>query len=264
MVSHRNMWDAWIMDSKCTYHMTLNQDFLIDFQKNDEEKVLLGDNDICGVKGTDLIQIATHDGMIKKLTNVRDVPELKRNLISLGEIDRSSYTSKFENGALRVTKSSLVKLRGTLRKGLYVQEGTIVSSSVAMTLEQQKQQKVDHIVAKVRIDPEVRPSIGLNVSSDQSPLVSQTEATQQPESDGVQSQEVRTLIDEGAFCEESSSNNDLQNYHLTHDWVQRVKDSSTRYGYADLVAYTFTCATDGIEVEHLTFEEVIVSDLKKQ
>ncbi|TYK23185.1 Retrovirus-related Pol polyprotein from transposon TNT 1-94 [Cucumis melo var. makuwa] len=197
MVSHRNMWDAWIMDSKCTYHMTLNQDFLIDFQKNDEEKVLLGDNDICGVKGTDLIQIATHDGMIKKLTNVRDVPELKRNLISLGEIDRSSYTSKFENGALRVTKSSLVKLRGTLRK----------------------------------------------------------EATQQPESDGVQSQEVRTLIDEGAFCEESSSNNDLQNYQLTHDWVQRVKDSSTRYGYADLVAYTFTCATDGIEVEHLTFEE---------
>jgi len=33
-----------------------------------------------------------HDGIIKTLTAVRYVPELKRNLISLGELDKNGYS----------------------------------------------------------------------------------------------------------------------------------------------------------------------------
>ncbi|TYK11169.1 Retrovirus-related Pol polyprotein from transposon TNT 1-94 [Cucumis melo var. makuwa] len=70
-----------------------------------------------------------------------------------------------------------------------------------------------------RIASEVLPSVGLDVSSDQSPLVSETKDTQQFEFDGIQSQQERILIYEGAFIEESS--------------------------------------TDSIEAEPLTFEEAI-------
>ena len=122
------------MDSGCIFHMTLNREFLINFQKSDGRKLLLGDNGVCDVKGTGSVQIATHDGMIIMLANVRYVPELKRNLISLGELDRSGYTIKFGNGVMKVTKGSLVKLRGALRNDLYVLEGTVVLSSAAMTL----------------------------------------------------------------------------------------------------------------------------------
>ena len=38
IVSHRDIQDAWIMDSRYTYYMTLNSDFLINFQKNDRGK----------------------------------------------------------------------------------------------------------------------------------------------------------------------------------------------------------------------------------
>ncbi|KAA0037117.1 AP-1 complex subunit mu-2-like [Cucumis melo var. makuwa] len=103
-------------------------------EKSDGRKLLLGDNGVCDVKGTGSVQIATHDGMIIMLANVRYVPELKRNLISLGELDRSGYTIKFGNGVMKVTKGSLVKLRGALRNDLYVLEGTVVLSSAAMTL----------------------------------------------------------------------------------------------------------------------------------
>ena len=82
----------------------------------------------------------------------------------------------------------MVKLRRTLRNGLYVLKGTAVSRSVAMTLEQQKQQTDDHVVTEVRIASEVRPLVGLDESSVQSPLVSEIKATQQSESDGKQSQ----------------------------------------------------------------------------
>ncbi|KAA0059159.1 Retrovirus-related Pol polyprotein from transposon TNT 1-94 [Cucumis melo var. makuwa] len=129
MVSHRDIQNAWIMDFGCTYHITPNRDFLINFQKSDGGKVLLGDNGTYEVKGSDSVLIATHDGMSRMLTNVRYVPELKRNLISLGELNRSGYTIKFENGIMKVTKGSLVKLRGTLRNGLYVLEGTVVSEA---------------------------------------------------------------------------------------------------------------------------------------
>ena len=60
------------------------------------------------------------------------VPELKCNLISLGDLERSIYTYKSENGVLKVSKDSLVKSRGTLRNGLYVLEGTAVSGSAGI------------------------------------------------------------------------------------------------------------------------------------
>ncbi|KAA0036441.1 hypothetical protein E5676_scaffold360G00940 [Cucumis melo var. makuwa] len=165
MVSHRDIQNAWIRDSGCTYHMTPNRDFFINFQKSDGGKVLLGDNVTCEVKGTGSVLIATHDGMIRMLTNVRYVPELKRNPISVGELDTSGYTIKFENGIMKVTKGSLVKLRETLRNGLYVLEGTAVSGSATKALKQQKQQIVDHVVTDIRIDGE-RTLIDEGVCSD--------------------------------------------------------------------------------------------------
>ena len=115
---------------------------------------------------------------------------------------------------------------------------------------QQQQQTFGHVVKEVIIDSRVQPlNKGLNISSDQSPLVSQTEATQQSESDGVQSQQERTLIDEGVFSEESSSNNVLQNYQLTFDPVHRVKHAPTTYGFANLVSYAFNCAVDNIKAK---------------
>ncbi|KAL0534607.1 hypothetical protein IC582_028898 [Cucumis melo] len=132
MVSYRDIQDAWIMDSGCTFHMTPYRDFLTNFQKGDGGKVLLGGNVTCDVKGTGSVQIATHDGIVRILTNATYVPKLKRNLISLSELDRSGCTIKSENGVMKVTKGSLVKLRGTWRHGLYVLEGTTVSGSAAI------------------------------------------------------------------------------------------------------------------------------------
>ncbi|KAA0047937.1 retrotransposon protein, putative, Ty1-copia sub-class [Cucumis melo var. makuwa] len=87
--------------------------------------------------------------------------------------------------------------------------------------------KGDHVVTNVRIASEVLPSVGLDVSSDQSPLVSEAKDTKHFEFNGIQSQQERILIYEGAFIEESS------------------------------IAYALTCATDSIEAEPLTFEEAI-------
>ena len=50
--------------------------------------VLLGDNKPCKIEGIGSIRFKFHDGAERILTEVRYVPEMKRNLISLDEFDK--------------------------------------------------------------------------------------------------------------------------------------------------------------------------------
>ncbi|XP_038896415.1 uncharacterized mitochondrial protein AtMg00300-like [Benincasa hispida] len=51
------------MDSGCTFHMTPNRDFLIDFQENDRRSVLLGDNGACDVIKGSLVKLTLRNGL---------------------------------------------------------------------------------------------------------------------------------------------------------------------------------------------------------
>ena len=73
------------------------------------------------------------DGSYRVLDNVRLVPLLRRNLISLGMLDANGNTYKSENGNLRVMKSSMVMLKGLLKQGLYILQGEAVSGDVAVS-----------------------------------------------------------------------------------------------------------------------------------
>jgi hypothetical protein len=48
--------------------------------------VIFGDESPLQIFGIGSIQIKAHDGTFKTLTNVRYVPKMKRNLISLGTL----------------------------------------------------------------------------------------------------------------------------------------------------------------------------------
>ena len=68
--------------------MCPHKDFFVTFESIDGGKVLLGNNLACKVAGIGLVRIQMYDGSIRSLEQVRYVPELKRNLISLGMINQ--------------------------------------------------------------------------------------------------------------------------------------------------------------------------------
>lgn len=111
--------------------MCLNKDFLQTFESIDTEKVLLGNNLAYKVVGIGTISLKMFDSVTKDLNQVRYVPELKSNLISLGMIGHLGYIIKVGNGKLRGINKGAVIIKGARRNGLYILIGT--SSSLWFT-----------------------------------------------------------------------------------------------------------------------------------
>ena len=67
--------------------------------------VLLGNNRPCKVQSVGSVRVRLHNDAEKVLTNVRYIPGLKRNLISLGMLDELGYMIKVEAGTIKVSKA---------------------------------------------------------------------------------------------------------------------------------------------------------------
>ena len=93
--------------------------------------VLLGNNRPCKIQGIGSVRIKMYDGVERLLTQVRYIPELKRNLISLGVLDELGYSIKMECGSLKILKGSLVMLKGVKKNGIYSLLGSTVVGNVS-------------------------------------------------------------------------------------------------------------------------------------
>ena len=71
----------------------------------------MGNNASCKVVGRGTIKIKMYNSMIRTLTNVKHIPNLKKNLISLGALDEKGYRFKAANRVLKVSKGALVVMK---------------------------------------------------------------------------------------------------------------------------------------------------------
>ncbi|GKB33678.1 zinc finger, CCHC-type containing protein [Tanacetum coccineum] len=98
-----------------SYHMTYKRDYLFDFEEYDGGNVLLGDDRGFRVRGTGKVRVQMRDESSFMLDNIRYVLKLRRNLISLGTLEKEGFTIKMQSGKIKVIKGSLVVLSGTRR-----------------------------------------------------------------------------------------------------------------------------------------------------
>ena len=54
------------------------------------------------------------DGMERTISDVRHVPGLKKNLISLGTLDKNGCRIACQGGVLKVIKGSLIVMKGKM------------------------------------------------------------------------------------------------------------------------------------------------------
>nr|GEV88840.1 zinc finger, CCHC-type [Tanacetum cinerariifolium] len=104
-----------IIDSGCSYHMTPMLDIFFDFLECDMGNVQLGDNRECKIRGIGKVRIQLKDGSSFVLHNVRYILELKRNLISLGTLEKEGFIVKLQSGKVTMINGSRVVLSGIRR-----------------------------------------------------------------------------------------------------------------------------------------------------
>ena len=73
-----------------------------------------------------------HDGIIRTLTGVRHIPDLTKNLISLGSLEDVGCQFQSEGGVFKVSKGALTLMKAKKVGTLYFLEGTSITGTAAI------------------------------------------------------------------------------------------------------------------------------------
>ena len=100
------------------------------FDKLDGCFVIIGDDRPCNMEGIGTVQIKMFDGIVRELKEVRYVPQLKRNLISVGTLKTLGLVVSIRDSVLKMTKGSMVVMKGVHWNNLYYLKGSTIISQV--------------------------------------------------------------------------------------------------------------------------------------
>ncbi|KAH0635804.1 hypothetical protein KY289_035719 [Solanum tuberosum] len=118
--------DEWILDSGCSYYMCPNKDLFATYKSVGGGVVLIANNAPCKVLGKGTIQIRMYDGVVRTLTDVRYVPDLKKNHISLGTIESLGWKYTGEGGVMKISLGALVIMKARRSGTLYTLLGSLL------------------------------------------------------------------------------------------------------------------------------------------
>ena len=81
------------------------------------------------------VQIKKFDGIVRELKEVRYVPQLKRNLVSVCSLKTLDLEVSIRDGVLKMTKGSMVVLQGVCRNNLYYLKGSTITRQVVTSTD---------------------------------------------------------------------------------------------------------------------------------
>ncbi|KAH9727035.1 Integrase catalytic domain-containing protein [Citrus sinensis] len=103
----------WILDTGATYHLCPIKEWFTDFNVLESGAVVMGNDQLCRTMGIGTIRLKMFDEMVRELKEVRFVPTLKKNLISVGTLEANGYKVTIEDGIMKFTHGAMVILDTT-------------------------------------------------------------------------------------------------------------------------------------------------------
>ena len=86
-----NIYESWVVDSGASFHATPHRKYFQDYAQGDFGHVYLGEDEPCQIIGMGKVQIKKNNGNQWLLKEVRHVPYLRKNLISIGLFSSEGY-----------------------------------------------------------------------------------------------------------------------------------------------------------------------------
>ena len=108
------------MDSGDSFRTTPHREIIQNYAVGDFGKVYLVDGSALGVVGLGDARISLPNGFVWLMEKVRHIPDLRRNLISVGQLDDEGHAILFVGDTWKVTKGVRVLARGKKTGILYM------------------------------------------------------------------------------------------------------------------------------------------------
>jgi hypothetical protein len=115
-----NIYESWVVDSGASFHATPHRKHFLYYVQGDFGQVHLGDDARCKIVGIGKVKIKQRNGNQWLLKEVRHVPDLRKNLISTGQLESEGCISIFIDKMWKVIKGSLVIAKGEKVGTLYL------------------------------------------------------------------------------------------------------------------------------------------------
>ena len=131
--SNNVLLESWVLDSACSYHMTLKKDWFNTYKPYNGSMVQMGNDATCSVIGISTMKIKMFDEVVRVLSNVRHVPDLRRNLISLRVLVNLGHSYSSKGGIMKITKSFFMVMKEQKVSMLYRLIGNTVVGRVVVT-----------------------------------------------------------------------------------------------------------------------------------
>jgi hypothetical protein len=93
----------------------------------------MGNNTTYKVVGIGTVRIKMYNGIVRTMTDVRHMPDLAKNLLSLSTFDSQGYSYSGGGGVLRIGKGALIFIKGILVNGLYLLQGSTIVGAAAVS-----------------------------------------------------------------------------------------------------------------------------------
>jgi hypothetical protein len=120
ILSVDNIFKSWVVDSGASFHATPHRKHILDYVQGDFGQVHLGDDAPCKIVEMGKVKIKQRNGNQWLLKEVRHIPDLRKNLISTGQLASEGCISIFTDKTWKVIKGSLVIAKGEKVGALYL------------------------------------------------------------------------------------------------------------------------------------------------
>ncbi|GJX19059.1 retrovirus-related pol polyprotein from transposon TNT 1-94 [Tanacetum coccineum] len=131
--SRKRFADVWLFDTGATFHMTARREWFHQYKPISGGGSVYSCNDHeLKIIGIGSIMVKMHDGTVRTIRDVRHVEGLKKNLLSLGQLDDLGCKVEIQNKIMKIIKGALVLMKGEkVAANLYQLKGEIMEEAEA-------------------------------------------------------------------------------------------------------------------------------------
>ena len=113
--------------------MTPKKDWFDTYKPSNGGMIQIGNEASCPIIGIGNVRIKMFDRVAGVISNVKHVLDTMKNLISLGVLDDLGYSYSSKDGIMKITKGSLIVMKGKKVSMLYILIGNTVMGKVVVT-----------------------------------------------------------------------------------------------------------------------------------